>query len=92
MTPNSILDRVDPLRQADLARRKIERSTSFTTECYVGLAGPLRDTALSEAFLIGWERIRSVAARSRSAPSEGRIVLTSRDFTVSDVAGRVGGS
>lgn len=45
-----------------------------------GLPSHQRDAALREAFLRGWERIRSVAARSRAELCEGRIVLKSADF------------
>lgn len=45
-----------------------------------GLAGQVLDAALGEAFMRGWERIRNVAARVRSAPAEHPVVLQSSDF------------
>jgi len=49
----------------------------------VGLSGQARDVALCKSFLRGWERIRNVAARNRSAPSDNRVVLKSSDFQTS---------
>lgn len=46
----------------------------------VELSGQQCESALREAFLRGWEKIRNVAARSRTEPNGGRIVLKSVDF------------
>ncbi|PLQ00388.1 hypothetical protein [Cupriavidus pauculus] len=45
-----------------------------------GLGEDLRDAALYEAFLQGWQRIRNVAARRSAMPNDGRIILDTGDF------------
>ncbi|WP_232346354.1 DUF1488 family protein [Cupriavidus sp. USMAA2-4] len=45
-----------------------------------GFSAPDRNHAILRAFMHGWERIRDAAARSRSVPSNQRIVLKSSDF------------
>jgi len=45
-----------------------------------GAAADNRDDLILESFQHGWERIRNAAARSRSVPCSGRIVLNSSDF------------
>lgn len=47
-----------------------------------------RDHAILVSFMKGWERIRDAAARSRRVPSNSRVVLTSSDFQVNEVASR----
>ncbi|GJG96777.1 hypothetical protein [Cupriavidus pauculus] len=45
-----------------------------------GLSESQRDIALHEAFVGGWERIRSVAARKGGNPSDTPVVMSSNDF------------
>lgn len=45
-----------------------------------GFSAEDRNHAILGAFMHGWERIRDAAARSRSVPSNSRIVLKSCDF------------